>query len=72
MKNYISLILKGCWAVSVPPLQYSPGRRSKKKETQVRSLMMMFLVVVHWAAVLKSCITLTRRGRTLFGGEYFF
>ena len=43
MNNWMSLILKGCWAVLVLPLQYSPGRRRKKKATQVRSLIVIFL-----------------------------
>ena len=59
--------MKGCWAVSVPPLQYSPEWRKKKKATQVKFLMAIFLEVVPLAAVSKVWITLTGRGRTLVG-----
>ena len=53
---------------SVPPLQYSPGWRSKKKATGMKLLIAIFLEVVTWAAVSKAWITLTRRGRTLTEG----
>ena len=35
MNNWTSLSLKGCWEVSVPPLQYLHGQRTKKKAIQV-------------------------------------
>ena len=54
VKNHTSLGKKGWWAVSLPPLQYYLGQSSKKKATQVRSLIAMFLGVVHWAAVSKA------------------
>ena len=65
MKNWMSLSLSGWWVVYVPPLQYSPGQREKKKATQVRFPMAMFLGVVPQEAVSKAWITLTGRGRTL-------
>ena len=65
MKNWMSLRLKGCWAVLVPSLQYLPGRRSKKKATQVRSLIVIFLEVVPCAEVSKAWMTLIGRGCTL-------
>ena len=68
MNNWMSLILKGCWAVLVPPLQYPPGRRRRKKANQVRSLIVIFLEVVPWAVVSKYWMTLTGRGRTLVEG----
>ena len=68
MNNWMSLILKGCWVVLVLPLQYSPGRRRKKKATQVRSLISIFLEVVPWTAVSKAWMNLTGRGRNLVGG----
>ena len=68
MKNWTSLSLKGCWAVSVLPLQYLPGQRIKKKANQVRLLMVIFLGVVSWAVVSKDWITLTGRVGTLVGG----
>ena len=72
MKNRMSLRLKGCWEVLVPPLQHLNGRRRKKKATQVRLLIAIFLEVVPWAAVYKACMTLTGRGRTLVEGELSF
>ena len=72
MNNWMSLILKGCWAVLVLPLQYSPGRRRKKKATQVRSLIVIFLEVVPWTAVSKAWMILTGRYHTLVGGESSF
>ena len=68
MMNWMSLRLKGYWAVFVPPLQYLPGRRSKKKATQVRLLIEIFIEVVPWAAVSKDWITLTGGGHTLVEG----
>ena len=65
MMNRMSLGLKGYWVVSVPPLQYLPGRRSKKKATQVRLLIEIFIEVVPWAEVSKDWMTLTGRGHTL-------
>ena len=50
----------------------SPGRRRKKKATQVRLLMEIFLCVVPWEAVSTAWIMLTRRGRTIVGGESSF
>ena len=72
MDNWMSLILKGCWAVLVPPLQYLPGRRRKKKANQVRSLILIFLEVVPWVVVSKDWMTLTRGGRNLAEGESYF
>ena len=54
-----------CWAVSVPTLQYSPGRRRNKKATQLRLLKAIFLEVVPWVAVSKSWMMLTGKVRTL-------
>ena len=68
MNNWMSLILKGCWVVLVLPLQYSPGRRRKKKATQVRSLISIFLEVVPLVAVSKAWMNLTGRGHNLVGG----
>ena len=62
------LRLKGCWEVSVPPLHYLPGRRRKKKATQVRSLIAIFLKVVPWTAVSKAWVDLRGRVRTLVEG----
>ena len=64
----MSLVLKGYWAVLVLPLQYLPGRRSKKNSTQVRLLVEIFIEVVPWAAVSKAWMTLTGRGRNLVEG----
>ena len=61
------MILKGFWAVLVPPLQYLPGRRRKKEATQVRLLIVMFLVVVTWATVSKNWIMMTGRGHAMVG-----
>ena len=61
----MSLRLKGCWEVVVPPLQYLPGRRRKKKATQVRLMIVMFLEVVPWAEVSKAWMDLIGRVRTL-------
>ena len=72
MDNWTSLSLKGCWVVLVPPLHYSPDRMRKKKATQMRSLMAIFLAVVPWAVVSKAWIQLKGRGRTIVGGESSF
>ena len=72
MKNWKSLSLKGCWVVSVLPLQYSPDRMRKKKATQVILLMVMFLAVVPLETVYKACIKPAGRGHTLVGGESSF
>ena len=72
MKNWMTLSLKRCWEVSVAPLYYSPGTRRKKKETQMRFLITIFICVVTWASVSKAWITLIGRGRTLVGGESSF
>ena len=68
----MSLRLKGYWLVLVLPLQYLPGQRRKKKATQVKSLIEIFIEVVPWAAVSKACMTLRGRVRTLVEGEYSF
>ena len=68
----MSLRLKGFWAVAVPPLQYLPERRRKKKVTQVRSLIEIFLEVFPWAAVSKAWMALRGRVRTLVEGESSF
>ena len=52
----------------VPPLQYSPGRRRKKKATQVRSLIAIFLEVVPWAVVSKAWMNMIGRGHNIVGG----
>ena len=52
----------------VPPLQYLPGRRIKKKATKVRSLIEIFIEVVPWAVVSKDRMTLTGRGKTIVEG----
>ena len=62
MNNWTSLSLKGCWEVTVPPLQYLSGCRRKKNATQVRSMIAIFLAVIPWEAVSKSWMTLTGRG----------
>ena len=69
MKNQTSLRRKGWRELSVPPLQYYLVQRSKKKATQVRSLVEIFLGVVPWASVSKAWMTLTGRGLTHFVGE---
>ena len=56
----------------VTPLKYSPGRRRKKKATQVRSLMEIFLGVVPWVAFPRAWITLTGRVCTLVEGNFSF
>ena len=58
--------------VLVPPLQYSPGWRRKKKAIQVRSLIAIFLEVVPRAVVPKAWMTLTARGLTLVEVESSF
>ena len=68
MTNCMSLRLKGYWAVLLSPLQYLPGRRSKKKATQVRLLIEIFIEVVPLAEVSKDWMTLTGRGHTLVEG----
>ena len=68
MMTCMSLGLKGYWAVLLSPLQYLPVRRSKKKATQVRLLIEIFIEVVPWAAVSKAWMTLTGRGHTLVEG----
>ena len=65
MNNWTFLSLKGCWAVLVPPLQYSSIRRRKYKATQARFLMAIFLGVVPWAEVSKAWIILTGIGGSL-------
>ena len=72
MENCAPLSLKGCWALLVLPLKYLPRRRRKKKATQVRSLMAIFLGVVPWEAVSKAWITLIGSGRTLVDRESSF
>ena len=68
MNIWMPLILKGFWAVSVPPLHYLPGQKSKNKATQVRSLIEIFLDVFPWAAVSKDWMAVRRRVRTLVEG----
>ena len=68
MMTCMYLGLKGYWAVLVLSLQYLPGRRSKKKATQVRSLIGIFIEVVPWAAVSKDWMILIGRGHTLVEG----
>ena len=72
MNNWISLILKGCWAVLVPPLNYLHVKRSKKKATQVRLTIAIFIEVVPWAEVYKDWMTLIGRGCTLVEGGSSF
>ena len=47
-KNWMSRMVKGVETMSVPPAQYSPGQRRKKKSIQVRSEIALPLGKVPW------------------------
>ena len=57
--------------VSVTPVQYSPGRRIKKKAIQVRSAMDFPLGDLHWAIESMQWRIETRRKHTIPGGVFF-
>ena len=71
-KNWISRRLKGVETVSVPPAQYSLGRRRKKKVIQARSAIFLSLLVPLLATEYMQWRMETGRGRTLPGAGYYF
>ena len=71
-KNCMSRRLKGAVTVSVPPTQYSPGRRKKKKVTQARSAIAWSCEDPLLAAESMQWWIETGRGRILPGEGSFF
>ena len=64
--------VKGVETVSVPPVQYSPGRRRKNKAIQARSEISLPLGELPWAIESMQWRMETGRGRTIPGGILFF
>ena len=72
MKNWMSRRVKGMKTVSVPPAQYFPGRRRKKKKIQERSAIALPLGELPWAIESIQWRMETGRGHTLPGGGSSF
>ena len=72
MKNWMLRRVKGVENVSIPPAQYSPGRRRKKKAIQSRSAIALPLGELPWAIESMPWRMETWRGSTLPGGGYYF
>ena len=71
-KNWMSRRLKGVETVSVPPTQYSLGRRRKKKAIQARSAIALSLGDPLLETDSMQWRMETGRGRTLPGAGYSF
>ena len=71
-KNWILQMVKGVETVSVPPAQYSPGWRRKRKAIQARSAIALPLGELPWAMESIKWRMETRRGRTRPGGGSSF
>ena len=72
MNNCMSRRLKGVVTVSVPPVQYYPGRSRKKKAIQARSAIRWSRWEPLLAAESMQWRIETGRGRTILGeGSYF-
>ena len=71
-KNLMSRRVKGVETVSVPPAQYSLGRRRKEKAIQERYAIDLPIGKLPWAIESIQWSMETGRGRTLPGGESSF
>ena len=60
--------VKGMETVSIPPTQYSPGRRRKKKSIQDRSMITLPIGELPWEIESMQCRMETGRGRNILGG----
>ena len=71
-KNWMLRRVKGVETVSVPPAQYSPGRRRKNNAIQARSAIDWSLEEPPWETESIKWRMETRRGRNLPGGGSSF
>ena len=68
-KNWMSRRVKGVETVSVPPAQYSPGQRRKKKEIKASSAIAFPLGDPPWVIESMQWRMETGRGHTLPGED---